>query len=160
MRALLGSLLLGLAVRGWFTRVRVLPDGQQVFEEIPSEDAVIPNVADRNMSCSSAAVCLLPAGAPSPAQLWRMCWPPTRVSTTASKLYLAMSMTPTPWTTWAPSWRPTSPTALPCCSSGGLSKGWLWLEPGSSLAHTSTSAALGCPWTAVQAGLSVRAAGC
>ncbi|KAL6744791.1 hypothetical protein V8C86DRAFT_3005180, partial [Haematococcus lacustris] len=49
MRALLGSLLLGLAVRGWFTRVRGLPDGQDVFEEIPAEDAVIPNLADRNM---------------------------------------------------------------------------------------------------------------
>ncbi|KAJ9512785.1 hypothetical protein QJQ45_029011 [Haematococcus lacustris] len=36
MRALLGGLLLGLAVRGWFTRVRVLPDGQEVFEEIPA----------------------------------------------------------------------------------------------------------------------------
>ncbi|KAJ9521953.1 hypothetical protein QJQ45_024827 [Haematococcus lacustris] len=46
---LLGSLLLGLAVRGWFTRARVLPDGQEVFEEIPAEDAAIPNVADRNM---------------------------------------------------------------------------------------------------------------
>ncbi|KAL6763765.1 hypothetical protein V8C86DRAFT_2490104, partial [Haematococcus lacustris] len=50
MRALLRGLLLGLAVRGWFTRVRVLPDGQEVFEEIPAEDAVIPNVADRNMN--------------------------------------------------------------------------------------------------------------
>ncbi|KAL6750399.1 hypothetical protein V8C86DRAFT_3143786 [Haematococcus lacustris] len=49
MRALLGSLLLGLAVRGWFTRVRVLPDGQEVFEEIPAELAVIPNLANRNM---------------------------------------------------------------------------------------------------------------
>ncbi|GFH15978.1 hypothetical protein HaLaN_12317, partial [Haematococcus lacustris] len=49
MRALLGSLLLGLAVRGWFTRVRGLPDGQEVFEEIPAELAVIPNLADRNM---------------------------------------------------------------------------------------------------------------
>ncbi|KAJ9510691.1 hypothetical protein QJQ45_027679 [Haematococcus lacustris] len=49
MRALLGSLLLGLAVRGWFTRVRVLPDGQEVFEEIPAELAVIPNLAERNM---------------------------------------------------------------------------------------------------------------
>ncbi|KAJ9512594.1 hypothetical protein QJQ45_018902 [Haematococcus lacustris] len=49
MRALLGSLLLGLMVRGWFTRVRVLPDGQEVFEEIPAEDAVIPDLADRNM---------------------------------------------------------------------------------------------------------------
>ncbi|KAJ9506911.1 hypothetical protein QJQ45_002474 [Haematococcus lacustris] len=43
MRALLGSLLLGLAVRGWFTRLRGLPDGQEVFEEIPAEDAFIPN---------------------------------------------------------------------------------------------------------------------
>ncbi|KAJ9510421.1 hypothetical protein QJQ45_015914 [Haematococcus lacustris] len=41
MRALLGSLLLGLAVRGWFTRVRVLPDGQEVFEEIPAELAAL-----------------------------------------------------------------------------------------------------------------------
>ncbi|KAJ9531957.1 hypothetical protein QJQ45_003660 [Haematococcus lacustris] len=49
MRALLGSLLLGLAVRGWFTRLRGLPDGQEVFEEIPAEDAVIPNLANRNM---------------------------------------------------------------------------------------------------------------
>ncbi|KAJ9512291.1 hypothetical protein QJQ45_012924 [Haematococcus lacustris] len=49
MRALLGSLLLGLMVRGWFTRVRVVPDGQEVFEEIPAEDAVIPDLAERNM---------------------------------------------------------------------------------------------------------------
>ncbi|KAJ9520952.1 hypothetical protein QJQ45_014135 [Haematococcus lacustris] len=49
MRALLGSLLLGLAVRGWFTRVRVLPNGQDVFEDIPTVLAVIPNLADRNM---------------------------------------------------------------------------------------------------------------
>ncbi|KAL6754440.1 hypothetical protein V8C86DRAFT_2703891, partial [Haematococcus lacustris] len=49
MRALLGSLLLGLAVRGWFTRLRGLPDGQEVFEEIPAEDAFIPNLANRNM---------------------------------------------------------------------------------------------------------------
>ncbi|KAJ9517720.1 hypothetical protein QJQ45_004012 [Haematococcus lacustris] len=49
MRALLGSLLLGLMVRGWFTRLRGLPDGQDVFEEIPAEDAFIPNLADRNM---------------------------------------------------------------------------------------------------------------
>ncbi|KAJ9514276.1 hypothetical protein QJQ45_012215 [Haematococcus lacustris] len=41
MRALLGSLLLGLMVRGWFTRLRGLPDGQEVFEEIPAEDAFI-----------------------------------------------------------------------------------------------------------------------
>ncbi|KAL6749589.1 hypothetical protein V8C86DRAFT_2441900 [Haematococcus lacustris] len=45
MTALLGSLLLGLMVRGWFTRVRVLPDRQVVFEDIPAEDAVIPNLA-------------------------------------------------------------------------------------------------------------------
>ncbi|KAJ9526699.1 hypothetical protein QJQ45_017548 [Haematococcus lacustris] len=49
MRALLGSLLLGLAVRSWFTRLRGLPDGQEVFEDIPAEDAFIPNLADRNM---------------------------------------------------------------------------------------------------------------
>ncbi|GFH25229.1 uncharacterized protein HaLaN_23160 [Haematococcus lacustris] len=28
-------------VRGWFTRLRGLPDGQEVFEEIPAEDAFI-----------------------------------------------------------------------------------------------------------------------
>ncbi|KAL6758098.1 hypothetical protein V8C86DRAFT_2606593, partial [Haematococcus lacustris] len=49
MRALLGSLLLGLMVRVWFTRVRVLPDRQEVFGETPAEDAVIPDLADRNM---------------------------------------------------------------------------------------------------------------
>ncbi|KAL6751725.1 hypothetical protein V8C86DRAFT_2773014, partial [Haematococcus lacustris] len=49
MRALLGSLLLGLAVRGWFTRLSVLPDGQEFFEEIPAEDAFIPDLAERNM---------------------------------------------------------------------------------------------------------------
>ncbi|KAJ9514392.1 hypothetical protein QJQ45_012389 [Haematococcus lacustris] len=49
MRALLGSLLLGLMMRGWFTRLWGLPDGQEVFEEIPAEDAFIPNLADRNM---------------------------------------------------------------------------------------------------------------
>ncbi|GFH09655.1 uncharacterized protein HaLaN_04836, partial [Haematococcus lacustris] len=36
-------------VRGWFTRLRGLLDGQEVFEEIPAEDAFIPNLADRNM---------------------------------------------------------------------------------------------------------------
>ncbi|KAL6749358.1 hypothetical protein V8C86DRAFT_2850415 [Haematococcus lacustris] len=111
MRALLGSLLLGLAVRGWFTRVRVLPDGQVVFEEIPAELAVIPNLADRNMYLQ------LIRGLPPPSQ-----------------------------------------QALPAQRSR-LSKGWLWLEPGSLLAHTSTSAACGCPWVAVQPGLSVSAAG-
>ncbi|KAL6753760.1 hypothetical protein V8C86DRAFT_2720564, partial [Haematococcus lacustris] len=133
MRALLRSLLLGLMVRGCFTRVRVLPDRQEVFEEIPAVDAVIPDMAERNIVLG-------------PAQLWRLCWPCTRVITPASTLYLAMSTTPTPWTTWAPSWRLTSPTASPSCSPAGLTKRWLWLEPGSSLAHTSTNAALGCPW--------------
>ncbi|KAL6752271.1 hypothetical protein V8C86DRAFT_2759089 [Haematococcus lacustris] len=156
MRALLGSLLLGLAVRCWFTRVRVLPDGHEVFE-VSSRSSRTWRTA--TCACSSAADCLLPEGALSPAQQWRMCGPSTRVSTPASKLYLAMSTTPTPWTMWAPSWRLTSPTASACCSSAGLSKGWLWLEPGSSLAHTSTSAAFGCPWMAVQSGLSVSAAG-
>ncbi|KAJ9509588.1 hypothetical protein QJQ45_011199 [Haematococcus lacustris] len=48
-RALLASLLLGLMVRDCFTRVTVLADGQEVFEEIPAEDAVIPNLAERNL---------------------------------------------------------------------------------------------------------------
>ncbi|KAL6760797.1 hypothetical protein V8C86DRAFT_3089550 [Haematococcus lacustris] len=43
------ELATGYMVRGWFTRVRVLPDGQDVFEEFPAEDAVIPDLADRNM---------------------------------------------------------------------------------------------------------------
>ncbi|KAJ9522059.1 hypothetical protein QJQ45_005097 [Haematococcus lacustris] len=41
MRALLGSVLLGLMVRSWFTR--------EVFEDIPAEAAVIPYLADRNL---------------------------------------------------------------------------------------------------------------
>ncbi|GFH30082.1 hypothetical protein HaLaN_28864 [Haematococcus lacustris] len=77
-RALLASLLLGLMVRDCFRRVTVLADGQEVFEEIPGEDAVIPNLAERN-------------------------------------LYLQLGRE--------------------------LGKRWLWLEQGSSLAHTSTSAA-------------------
>ncbi|KAL6761947.1 hypothetical protein V8C86DRAFT_3131194 [Haematococcus lacustris] len=48
-RALLASLLLGLMVRGCFTRVTVLADGQEVFEEIPAEDAPIPEFAERNL---------------------------------------------------------------------------------------------------------------
>ncbi|KAJ9508678.1 hypothetical protein QJQ45_027968 [Haematococcus lacustris] len=48
-RALLASLLLGLMVRGWFTRVTVLADGQELLEEIPAEDAFIPNLAERNL---------------------------------------------------------------------------------------------------------------
>ncbi|KAJ9508795.1 hypothetical protein QJQ45_028108 [Haematococcus lacustris] len=48
-RALLASLLLGLMVRGWFTHVNVLADGQEAFEEIPPEAAVIPNLGERNM---------------------------------------------------------------------------------------------------------------
>ncbi|KAL6755730.1 hypothetical protein V8C86DRAFT_3027254 [Haematococcus lacustris] len=47
--ALLASLLLGLMVRDCFTRVTVLADGQEVFKEIPAEDADIPDLADRNM---------------------------------------------------------------------------------------------------------------
>ncbi|KAJ9508385.1 hypothetical protein QJQ45_011914 [Haematococcus lacustris] len=48
-RALLASLLLGLMVRGWFTRVTVLADGQEAFEDIPAEDAVIPNLGERHL---------------------------------------------------------------------------------------------------------------
>ncbi|KAJ9519926.1 hypothetical protein QJQ45_014658, partial [Haematococcus lacustris] len=49
-RALLASLLLGLMVRGWFTRVTALADGlHELLEEIPAEDAVIPNLAERNL---------------------------------------------------------------------------------------------------------------
>ncbi|GFH22162.1 hypothetical protein HaLaN_19581 [Haematococcus lacustris] len=36
-------------MRGWFTRVTVLADGQELLEEIPAEDAVIPNLAERNL---------------------------------------------------------------------------------------------------------------
>ncbi|KAJ9510400.1 hypothetical protein QJQ45_015866 [Haematococcus lacustris] len=32
-----------------FTRVTVLADGQEVFEYVPAEDAVIPNLAERNL---------------------------------------------------------------------------------------------------------------
>ncbi|KAJ9519650.1 hypothetical protein QJQ45_013283 [Haematococcus lacustris] len=48
-RALLASLLLGLMVRGCFTRVTVFADGQELLEEIPAEDAVIPNLAEHNL---------------------------------------------------------------------------------------------------------------
>ncbi|KAJ9511334.1 hypothetical protein QJQ45_029742 [Haematococcus lacustris] len=48
-RALLASLLSGLMVRGCFTRVTVLADGQEAFEDIPAEDAVIPNLGERNL---------------------------------------------------------------------------------------------------------------
>ncbi|KAL6747299.1 hypothetical protein V8C86DRAFT_3117855 [Haematococcus lacustris] len=48
-RALLASLLLGLMVRGCFTRVTVLADGQELLEEIPAEDADIPDFAQRNL---------------------------------------------------------------------------------------------------------------
>ncbi|KAJ9519138.1 hypothetical protein QJQ45_007690 [Haematococcus lacustris] len=49
MRALLASLLFGHMVRSFFTRVTVLPGGQEAFEDIPALDAVIPNLADRNL---------------------------------------------------------------------------------------------------------------
>ncbi|KAJ9508553.1 hypothetical protein QJQ45_012090 [Haematococcus lacustris] len=48
-RALLASLLLGLMVRGCFTRVTVLADGQELLEAIPAEDAPIPDFAERNL---------------------------------------------------------------------------------------------------------------
>ncbi|KAJ9526117.1 hypothetical protein QJQ45_009611 [Haematococcus lacustris] len=48
-RALLASFLLGLMVRDSFTRVTVLADGQELLEEIPAEDADIPNFAERNL---------------------------------------------------------------------------------------------------------------
>ncbi|KAJ9508648.1 hypothetical protein QJQ45_027933, partial [Haematococcus lacustris] len=48
-RAMLASLLLGLMVRRCFTRVTVLADGQELLEEIAAEDAVIPNLAERNL---------------------------------------------------------------------------------------------------------------
>ncbi|KAJ9508846.1 hypothetical protein QJQ45_028162 [Haematococcus lacustris] len=48
-RALLASLLLGLMVRDSFTRVTALADGQELLEEIPAEDADIPDFAERNL---------------------------------------------------------------------------------------------------------------
>ncbi|KAL6745979.1 hypothetical protein V8C86DRAFT_3035098 [Haematococcus lacustris] len=48
-RALLASLLLGLMMRGCFTRVTALADGQELLEEIAAEDADIPNLAERNL---------------------------------------------------------------------------------------------------------------
>ncbi|KAJ9531896.1 hypothetical protein QJQ45_021993 [Haematococcus lacustris] len=48
-RALLASLLLGLIVRDCFTRVTVLAYDQELLEEIPAEDAVIPNFAEHNL---------------------------------------------------------------------------------------------------------------
>ncbi|KAJ9527712.1 hypothetical protein QJQ45_000306 [Haematococcus lacustris] len=51
-RALLASLLLGLMMRDSFTRVTVLADGQELLEEIPAEDADIPDFAERNLQLS------------------------------------------------------------------------------------------------------------
>ncbi|KAJ9512067.1 hypothetical protein QJQ45_004628 [Haematococcus lacustris] len=48
-RALLASLLLGLMVRDSFARVTVLADGQELLEDIPAEDAPIPDFAERNL---------------------------------------------------------------------------------------------------------------
>ncbi|KAL6746623.1 hypothetical protein V8C86DRAFT_3034515 [Haematococcus lacustris] len=49
-RALLASLLLGLMVRDSFTRVTALADGlYELLEEIPAEDADIPDFAERNL---------------------------------------------------------------------------------------------------------------
>ncbi|KAJ9528024.1 hypothetical protein QJQ45_005708 [Haematococcus lacustris] len=60
-RALLASLLLGLMVRDSFTRVTVLADGlYELLEEIPAEDADIPDFAERNLYLQ------LGRGVPSP----------------------------------------------------------------------------------------------
>ncbi|KAJ9529226.1 hypothetical protein QJQ45_007884 [Haematococcus lacustris] len=55
-RALLASLLLGLMVRGCFTRVTVLGDGLELLEEIPAEDTDIPNFAERNLYLYTASL--------------------------------------------------------------------------------------------------------
>ncbi|KAJ9514548.1 hypothetical protein QJQ45_016278 [Haematococcus lacustris] len=65
MQAMLGSLLPGLMVRSWFTRVTVLADGQEALDDIPAEAAVIPNLAERNLYLQ---VC---RGLPPPGRLSR-----------------------------------------------------------------------------------------
>ncbi|KAJ9530167.1 hypothetical protein QJQ45_023446 [Haematococcus lacustris] len=104
-RALLASLLLSLMVRGWFTRVTVLADGQEVFDDIPAEDAVIPSLAERNLYLQ------LGRGMPRPGMQSRpsaavaavlAAYPGLRASAPNSTLYLAFSTTPTPWT--IPAW--------------------------------------------------------
>ncbi|KAJ9508429.1 hypothetical protein QJQ45_011963 [Haematococcus lacustris] len=46
-----------LVVRSWFTRVRVLADGQETFEDIPAEAAVIPNRIATCMNSSLTPGC-------------------------------------------------------------------------------------------------------
>ncbi|KAL6747166.1 hypothetical protein V8C86DRAFT_2917308, partial [Haematococcus lacustris] len=93
-RSLLASLLLGLMVRDSFTRVTVLADGlYELLEEIPAEDADIPDFAERNQFLQ------LGRGLPPPglhSRLWWLCWPRTRPSATSSTQYLAIRKTATP----------------------------------------------------------------
>ncbi|KAJ9519518.1 hypothetical protein QJQ45_000610 [Haematococcus lacustris] len=138
-------------VRGCFTRVTVLADGQELLEEIPAEDAVIPNLAERNLYLQ------LGRGTPPPGMHTQpslavvavlAAHPGLRDELTAVPRY------PHDSNTVDDVGQKLEPTASPGCLSAELGKRWLWLEPGSSLAHTSTSAALGCPWMAGQPGLS------
>ncbi|KAJ9509825.1 hypothetical protein QJQ45_011564 [Haematococcus lacustris] len=101
-------------VRGCFTRVTVLADGQEALEEIPAEDAFIPNLAERNLYL----------------QLGRGVPPPGMQS------------------------RPNAAVAAVLAAYPGL-RAQLNAVP----LYRCTSAALGCPWMAVQPGLSVSAAG-
>ncbi|KAJ9532139.1 hypothetical protein QJQ45_003857 [Haematococcus lacustris] len=59
-RALLASLLLGLMVRDSFTRVTALADGQKLLEELPAEDADIPDFAERNLAAVVAVLAAYP----------------------------------------------------------------------------------------------------
>ncbi|KAJ9517410.1 hypothetical protein QJQ45_016785 [Haematococcus lacustris] len=158
-RALLASLLLGLIVRDSFTRVTVLADGQELLEEIPAEDADIPDFAERNLYLQ------LGRGMPLPGIHSQPSAAVEDVLTAYPDLHAELDEIPryphdsNTVDDVARSWKLALPRASPSCSSAELGKRWLWLEPGSSLAHTSTSAALGCPWMAVQPGLSVSAAG-
>ncbi|KAJ9508760.1 hypothetical protein QJQ45_028068 [Haematococcus lacustris] len=90
-RALLANVLLGLMVRGWFTRVTVLADRREAFEELPAEDAVFPNLGERNLFLQLYRGLPPMARSLGPAQLWRMCWPLTQTSTPASTPYRDMT---------------------------------------------------------------------
>ncbi|KAJ9523814.1 hypothetical protein QJQ45_020000 [Haematococcus lacustris] len=103
MRALLASLLLGLIMRGFLRRVTMLPDGQETFEDIPAEDANIPNLAERNLFLQ------LGRGLPPPCRQSR---PSAAVGTmlaTYPDLHRRLNEVPR----WARSWRQALPTASP-----------------------------------------------
>ncbi|KAJ9519915.1 hypothetical protein QJQ45_014645 [Haematococcus lacustris] len=123
--ALLASLLLGLIVRGFFARVTVLPDGQEAFEDIPA-------FKDRNLYL----------------QLGRGLPPPGRRSRPSAAVEAVLAAYPDLHATLndVPRYPHDKITVddvgkkLETSFANSLTvlflrKRWLWLGPGSSLAH-------------------------